>query len=286
MGWNPQRHISTVFTGPFTLFLFVLLVVPFVNVAAYSLYTYSPSKIATATLTFDNYARLWDAFTLRLFVRTMKIGLITTGGCLVLGYPLAYFLARARKEIATLGLFLLITPLMVSTVIRVFGWIVILGRKGLVNQLLVFLGFESGIKLLYTETAVIIGMINIFLPFMTLPIMSSIERISLNLEEAARNLGANWHQVFTRTLLPLSMPGVISGCLLVYTVAISAYVTPALMGGPTNRLIGSEVYDEVLVSFNWPGASAITVVLIGVTALMIFAALRATRVRSRPGEAP
>src|SRR5215813_5522238 len=139
------------------------------------------------------------------------------------------FLARARPRVLALGLFLLIMPLMVSTVIRVFGWIVILGRKGLLNQALLALGLEP-VKLLYSETAVVIGLVNIFVPFMVLPIMASIERISPSLEEAAQNLGASWYGMFRRVILPLSLPGLISGCLLVYSLSISAFVTPALMG--------------------------------------------------------
>ena len=146
-------------------------------------------------LTADNYAKIFDLYHLRLFGRTLRLGLITTVVCAVLGYPLAYWLARARPRLQTLGLFLLIMPLMVSTVIRIFGWIVILGRKGLVNQALVALGLDP-VKLLYTETAVVIGLVNIFMPFMVLPLMAAIERIPKSLEEAARNLGANWWQTF------------------------------------------------------------------------------------------
>jgi putative spermidine/putrescine transport system permease protein len=121
----------------------------------------------------------------------------------VLGYPLSYWLARARPRWQAVGLFLLIMPLMVSAVIRIFGWIVILGRKGLVNQALVALGLEP-VKLLYSETAVVIGLVNIFVPFMVLPIMASIERISPSLEEAAQNLGADWYRMFRRVILPFT----------------------------------------------------------------------------------
>jgi ABC-type spermidine/putrescine transport system permease subunit I len=110
---------------------------------------------------------------------------------------------------------------------------------------------------------------------MVLPLMAAIERIPRNLEEAAQNLGANWAQIFARTILPLSLPGLISGSALVYTVAISAYVTPALMGGPHFRMVGQQVYDDVLVSFNWPGASAISMIWILLTMLLVFVAFYA-----------
>jgi ABC-type spermidine/putrescine transport system permease subunit I len=267
-------------TGPYALFLLFLLLVPFANVAVYSLHPYSPTKVFLPELTLDNYGKIFDLYYLRLFGRTLRLGLITMGVCIVLGYPLAYFLARARPRTQTLGLFLLIMPLMVSAVIRVFGWIVILGRKGLVNQALVALGLDP-IKLLYNETAVVIGLVNIFVPFMVLPIMASIERIPRNLEEAAQNLGANWYRMFARVILPLSLPGLISGCLLVYSLSISAFVTPALMGNTRERLAGQQIYDEVLVSFNWPGASSLALTLVLVTAVLMFGALFVTRRASR-----
>lgn len=262
--------------APYTLFLAVLLLVPLVNVALYSIHPYSPTTVVQPGLTVENYTKIFDLYHLRLFGRTLRLGLITTVVCVILGYPLAYWLARARPRLQTLGLFLLIMPLMVSAVIRVFGWIVILGRKGLVNQTLVALGLDP-VKLLYTETAVVIGLVNIFMPFMVLPLMAAIERIPRSLEEAARNLGANWWQTFRRTILPLSLPGLISGCLLVYAESISAFVTPALLGSARERMVGQQIYDEVLVSFNWPSASGLAVTLVLLTLFMMFCALYATR---------
>src|SRR5438067_2371195 len=151
-----SRPIWAFLTGPYALFLLFLLLVPFANVAMYSLHPYSPTKVFLPELTLDNYRKIFDLYYVRLFGRTLRLGLITTAACVVLGYPLAYFLARARPRVQALRLFLLIMPLMVSAVIRIFGWIVILGRKGLVNQALVALGLEP-VKLLYSETAVVIA---------------------------------------------------------------------------------------------------------------------------------
>jgi ABC-type spermidine/putrescine transport system permease subunit I len=271
----PRRPWWLLFIGPYGLYLAVFLLVPFGNVALLSVYTYSPTEIAVPELSAASYLRMWDSYYLALFARTMRLGLITTVVCALLGYPLAYFLARARPRVMAVGLFLIITPLMVSTVIRVFGWIVILGREGLVNKGLRLLGFE-GVGILYSETAVIIGLVQLFMPFMVLPLMASIERIPVSLEEAAQNLGANWYQMFARTILPLSLPGLISGALLVYSVSISAFVTPALMGGARVRMVGQQIYDDVLASFNWPGASAMALVLVVLTLLLLFLALAAT----------
>jgi putative spermidine/putrescine transport system permease protein len=169
---------------------------------------------------------------------------------------------------------------MVSAVIRVFGWIVILGRKGLVNEAFAALGLEP-VRLLYTDTAVVIGLVNVFLPFMALPLMAAIERIPPNLEEAAQNLGANRYQMFLRTILPLSLPGLISGSLLVYSISISAFVTPALMGNSRERMAAQQIYDEVLVSFNWPSASSLALTLVLLTLALMFSALYATRRAAR-----
>jgi ABC-type spermidine/putrescine transport system permease subunit I len=270
------RPIWAFLTGPYAVFLVFLLLVPIANVAMYSIHPYSPTRVFLPELTLDNYRKIFDLYYLRLFGRTLRLGLITTAVCVAVGHPLAYFLARALPRVQALCLFLLIMPLMVSAVIRVFGWIVILGRKGLVNQALVALGLEP-VKLLYSETAVVIGLVNIFVPFMVLPIMASIERIPPNLEEAAQNLGANWYQMFRRTILPLSLPGLISGCLLVYSLSISAFVTPALMGNARERMVGQQVYDEVLVSFNWPSASSLALTLVLLTVALMFCALFASR---------
>jgi putative spermidine/putrescine transport system permease protein len=274
------RPIWAVLAGPYALFLLFLLLVPFANVAMYSFHPYSATKVFLPELTLDNYRKIFDLYYVRLFGRTLRLGLITMAVCVVLGYPMAYFLARARPRVQALGLFLLIMPLMVSTVIRVFGWIVILGRKGLINQALIALGLEP-VKLLYGESAVVIGLVNIFIPFMVLPIMASIERIPRSLEEAAHNLGANWLQMFRRTILPLTLPGLISGCLLVYSLSISAFVTPALMGNSRERMAGQQIYDEVLVSFNWPGASSLALTLVLLTVVLMFGALFWTRRASR-----
>lgn len=254
--------------GPYGIYLVLFLVIPFANISLLSVYTYSSSQIAVPNLTLANFARLVEPYYLQLFGRTIGFGLVTTAICAVLGLPVAYYLARASRNVMTVGMLLLMTPLMISTVIRVFGWVVILGREGLINQVLTLLGVDGGIDILYTKTAVVIGLVQLYLPFMVLPVMAAIERIPRNLEEAAQNLGASWGQTFLRTVLPLSLPGLLSGCVLVYGLSISAYVTPTLMGGSGGRMVGQQIYDQVLVSYNWPGAAAASLVLIALTVIV------------------
>jgi ABC-type spermidine/putrescine transport system permease subunit I len=281
MGRGQPSPYWVLFVGPYGLYLLVFLVLPFANVALLSVYLHSPTKIAIAEFTTANYAKLWELYYANLFFRTLRLSLAVTVVCVALGYPLAYLLARARPRIMTLGLFLLIMPLMVSTVIRVFGWVVILGNEGLVNQALRRLGAGDGVRLLHTEGAVIIGLAQQSMPFMVLPLMASIERISPSLEEAARNLGASWGQMFTRTILPLSMPGLLSGVLLVFSVSMSAFVTPALMGGRRSRMVGQQIYEEVLTAYNWPGAASLTIVLALLMLGLVGLALWASRRRAR-----
>ena len=269
------------FVGPYGVYLLVFLVLPFANVALLSVYLHSPTKIAIAGVHRRQLRQALELYYATLFLRTLRLSLVVTAVCAVLGYPLAYLLARSTSRIMTLGLFLLIMPLMVSTVIRVFGWVVILGNEGLVNQGLRLLGAGEGVRLLYTEGAVILGLTQQSMPFMVLPIMAAIERISPSLEEAARNLGASWGQMFARVILPLSMPGLVSGSLLVFSVSMSAFITPALMGGRRGRMVGQQIYEEVLTAYDWPGAASLTIVLSVLMLGLVGLALWATRRRAR-----
>jgi ABC-type spermidine/putrescine transport system permease subunit I len=281
MGRGRPAPYWALFVGPYGVYLLLFLVLPFANVALLSVYLYSPTKIAVAEFTAGNYAKLWEVYYATLFLRTLRLSVIVTVVCAVLGYPLAYFLARSTSRVMTVGLFLLIMPLLVSTVIRVFGWLVILGSEGFVNQGLRLLGARESVRLLYTEGAVILGLTQQTMPFMVLPIMAAIERIPPSLEEAARNLGANWGQMFVRTILPLSMPGLVSGSLLVFSVSMSAFVTPALMGGRRTRMVGQQIYEEVLTAYNWPGAASLTIVLSALMLALVGLALWATGRRAR-----
>jgi ABC-type spermidine/putrescine transport system permease subunit I len=268
--WGP------VLVLPNLVYLTLLLLVPFCIVALYSLYQHSATSAPIATLSLDNYAKLADPYFQRLIGRTAGIALKTMLICIVLAYPMAYFLARSSPGIRVFGLFLLLTPLMVSAVVRAFGWLVILGRNGVVNSIVQGLGGER-LDLMYSEFAVLLGLVHLLLPFMVLPLVASIERIPPSVEEAARNLGAGSLLVFWKVVLPLSVPGLISGALLVYVEAASAFVMPALLGGRHVRMIGNEVFDSLLVSFNLPAAAMLTVTLVVFTISVILLGTAAAR---------
>lgn len=222
--------------------------------------------------TIENYRRaLTDVFYVKILSASVRIAAITTVVCILVSYPIAYHLARSTGAVRGVCMFLVLCPLLVSTVIRSFGWVVILGDGGAVNALLDVVGIGRR-RLLYSETAVIVGLTHFLVPFMALPLMVAIERIPRAVEEAARSLGARSLEVFRLVVLPLSFPGLVAGSVLVFTLAVSAVVTPLFLGGRKVQMIGTQIYDNVTVAFNWPFAGALTTMAIGVTVTAILAA--------------
>ena len=267
---RPSVPVWVWLLGPYILLLVGGLLAPLANLTVLSVLRYDPQGIWLLEMTSQNYARLTDEYYLGVLIRTLRIGLITTGFCLLLGTPLAYWLARCSRNLLAAGLFLVVMPMMVSTVIRAFGWMILLGRNGVINGLSMELGFGRWLFIMNTETAVIIALVQLMLPLVVLPTMAAIEKIPLSLEEAATNLGAGPFSLFRRVVLPLASPGLASGALLCFVVSISVVVTPALMGGRGSRMIGNEIYDQVITAMNWPFASAMAVVLIAlVTGLLV-----------------
>ncbi|MGF7162863.1 ABC-type spermidine/putrescine transport system permease subunit I [Rhodoligotrophos appendicifer] len=248
--------------GPYALLLMVFVAAPLANVVLLSVYTYSPVRIWTPDFTLDNYRQIFTPYFGGIAIRTLRIGATATLGCVLLGYPIAYYLARCSRRALAVGMFILIMPLMVSAVVGSFGWIVILGRNGLLNGALAALGIESNVTILYTEAAVVIALVHFLLPLMVLPLMASIEKISVRLEEASINLGASPVSTFFRVIVPLSRTGLTSGLILCFSIAISVVVTAALVGGRAGRMIGNEIYDQVITAYNWPFASSLSIALI------------------------
>lgn len=191
---------------------------------------------------------------------------------LVIGYPVAYFLARSRSRWRHWLTILVVFPLLLNLVVRTFGWIALLANRGLVNEWLAGLGLvEQPIKLLFNFTGLLIGLTHIFLPFMVLILIGVIQNIPPDVEDAARVLGANWGVTFVRITLPLSLPGILSGSILVFVLTISALVTPRLLGGPTYKVMSTLIYDEFLQLLNWPAGSAMALLLTAIVLGLIFA---------------
>jgi putative spermidine/putrescine transport system permease protein len=254
------------------VFFALFLVIPQVFMFAVSFLKYKPMEIYVPEFTLENYLRfLRDPFYWGVLWYTMWLSLVVTFFSLVLGYPLAYFLARTHSKRKGLYLFLLLVPLMVGIIVRTYGWIVIFGREGMINNFLLGLGVvQAPIKILFTETAVVVGIVEVLMPYMVLPIVSSIQRISMNLEEAAASLGANKLHVFLHVLIPQSLPGVLSGCIIVFTLTAGAIVTPALLGGPQMHMMGTLIYQLMISTLNWPFGSATAFVLLIMEFLAVF----------------
>ncbi len=224
-------------------------------------------------LTLTNYLHfLSDPFYIDILWSTLKLGLGVTGITLVLGYPVAYFLVRTRLPGKNWLRLAVITPLLVSVVVRTYGWLILLSDRGLVNQALVGWGLvDHPIKLLFTYNGVLIGLTHVFLPFMILSLVGVIENINPSLEDAAENLGANWIRRFVWITLPLSLPGIVAGSLLVFSLSIAAYVTPEILGGPSLLVLSTMVYQQIMVVLDWGFGAAIAAILLLMTLVVIFA---------------
>ncbi|MBI3965379.1 MAG: ABC transporter permease [Chloroflexi bacterium] len=249
--------------------LFVLVaffVVPLGDMFVLSFYRYSRTLGITDEITLDNYVNfLTDSFYLELLFRTLKLSALTTLTTLVVGYPIAAHFVQARGRSRAYLTLVILSPLMVSVIVRTYGWLVILGPTGVINSLLQYLGVTQGpIRLLFTELAVVLGLTHIFLPFMVLSIASALQNIDPALSLAARNLGAGGTTVFLRILLPLSKPGILAGSLLVFSLSNSAFVTPALLGGQGSQVLSVLAYQQNLVLLNWPFGAAIAVILLAI----------------------
>ena len=267
--WNRPHVLLLSFP---VAFFAVFLVIPQVFLFVVSFFKYQPMEIYVPQLTLENYLRfLKDPFYWGVLWYTMWLSLIVTFTSLVLGYPLAYFLARTQSPKKGLYLFLLLAPLMVGVIVRTYGWMVIFGREGMINNFLVGVGIaQAPIKILFTETAVVVGIVEVLMPYMVLPIVSSIQKIPVSLEEAAASLGANkWH-VFLSVLIPQSLPGVLSGSIIVFTLTAGAVVTPALLGGPQMHMMGTIIYQLMISTLNWPFGSATAFILLIMESLAVF----------------
>jgi putative spermidine/putrescine transport system permease protein len=241
----------------------VFFVLPYANLLLMSFFAPARARPYDPVMTLGNYATaLGDTFQWWILWRTLKLGFLTTLFTLLLGYPLAWNLARARGRLKALLLVLLLSPLLVGVVIRSFGWMVLLADNGLINSLLKASGLApDGVKLMYNELGVLVGTVHIYLPFMVLSISGTLQTIAPDLELAARSLGASALTAFRRVVWPLSLPGVFAGCLLVFVLAVSSYVIPVLLGGFKVITTPLLVVQTAIDVNNWPGAAAQAVVL-------------------------
>jgi putative spermidine/putrescine transport system permease protein len=237
------------------------------------------ASLFTPTLSLASYARLLgSSIYLTVFVNTFEISATVTMLALALGYPLAFVLATAGPRVSRLMLAAIIVPLWTSVLVRTYAWMVLLGRRGLVNEGLQSLGLlDAPLPLLYNRLGVTIGMVHVLLPFMVLPIYSVMKGIDVDLLKAAQNLGANRRQAFLRVYVPLSLSGLATGSLLVFVSALGFFVTPALLGGRRDMMIAMLIDNQISQLLDWGLGSALAVVLFSITAGLLLAVQRFTR---------
>lgn len=218
-----------------------------------------------------HYARFFaDSYYMGVAERTFRLSLIITALTLAIGVPLAYVMARAGGRLRFWLIVLTILPLMTSVVIRTFGWLVILGRGGLLSDLLQLFGLSAtSTSLMHTETAIVIAMVQVLLPFMALTVMGVMARIDPQLEEAARCMGAGFFGVLRTVVLPLSLPGLVSGSLLVFALSISSFITPTLVGGVRLPVLAGSIYQQIAGSFDWHFAAALSTMLLAAALAII-----------------
>jgi spermidine/putrescine transport system permease protein len=250
--------------APVLSLLILLLVVPIAIMVVFTFYTFVTAGVEKPVLTLANWREfLSDPYYHGFLWKTVRVATITALVCAVMGYPAAYSIAMTRFRHKWLLLLLLIVPFWISFTIRTFSWIHILGEQGAINVALIELGLvDQPIRMLYTEGAVIMGMVHFLLPYMVLNIYVSLEGIDRNLISAARTLGCTSWQAFREVSLPLSLPGLLAGLLLCFVLAAGSYVTPQILGSSRDALFGNLVFDTIMDELNWPLGSTLSIVLL------------------------
>lgn len=275
---RPRRRMGMLLSaglliGPATLVVGLGLIIPIAILFRYSLNTFDPRLMMVDALVVDNYVKFFtDPYYINVFVTTLRVACLTTAVCLALGLPLAYVLARTETRWKSVLIMLVVLPLFVGNAVRAAGWMTLFGAKGALNASLMGLGVISApLEIMFTETAVIIGIIAVNLPYMVLSLQSVIEGIERNVEEAAFSLGANPLAMFRRVLLPLAMPGVAAGVILTFILSMNAYATPVLLGGPRFVMMGPLIYGQFRIN-NWPFGAAVAFILMTATLVLTLTA--------------
>jgi putrescine transport system permease protein len=247
-------------------------------------FTWAGDKVLQLRLHFSNFAFVFgDSLYVAAFLNSLQVAGISTLLALLLGYPMAYGIARAPGTWRNILFLMVVLPFFTSFLLRVYAWMGLLGRNGPINGLLLALGLvHEPLQLMQTDFAVYLGMVYSYLPFMVLPLYTAIEKLDLTLLEAAADLGCRPVKAFLTITLPLTKEGIVAGCLLVFIPAVGEYVIPALLGGPDTLMIGRVVWDEFFGNRDWPVASALAIVLLAVLAGFV---LLLQRVQSRGKEA-
>ena len=258
---------------PHLAWLAVFVIAPIVLVLLYSVNVLTTGGSSAFSL--ENYVNFFDVTYMKIFAYSLWIALLSTFFCLILGYPVAYILAKRERERAALGkksstmFMLFVMPMWMNMMLRTYSWLTILESNGLLNTVLGFFPLPK-VNILYTTSAVVLGMVYDFIPFMILPLYSVLAKIDLSLKEAAEDLGANPFKVFMRVTLPLSLPGVVSGITMVFLPSITTFYISNIFGGGRIMLIGNLIEQQFLVANNWNFGSAISIIMM----ILVFASMK------------
>ena len=267
-----RRQVSSVpiLAGPSVLFVTVCLLLPLCMMMRYSLNRFVPGELMAEAVTLSNYAKFFrDSYYQNVLWTTVWVSAVSTAICAVAGFPVAYYLAcTAGKRTKALLMLAVVLPLLMGNAVRTAAWMVVLGQRGVVSSIVSALGIADRLELLYTPTAVIIGLVSVLLPFMIITVQSVLEDADRSVTEAAASLGAPPLVVMRRVVLPLAMPGLLAGTVLCFILSMNAYATPVLIGGPKVHMMAPAVYDQMSKSMNWPFGAALAFILMAVTLVL------------------
>lgn len=275
------RLTPTLLVGPGALLFLALVVLPLALTFILSFHAFDHTAGVENEFTFGHYwAVISDDYYLNIFWRTLRLALLTTVICALIGAPEAYILSRMRDPWRSIFLLVVLGPLLVSVVVRAFGWSMLLGGNGLVNQAIQALGFGP-VKILYTETAIVIALVHVMLPFMVIPVWTALQKLDPTVEAAAWTLGASRFTTLRRVVLPQVTMGVLSGSLIVFGLSASSFAIPGLLGGRRLKMAATLLYDEYMHELNWPLGAAIAIIVLLANLLIMLSYNRVVEARAR-----
>lgn len=267
-----QRSAPFLLTGPALLVFLGLVIIPLGMTVLLSFYDWGQYKGIVPEFTLKNWIEVFtDSYFFEIFMRTFRIAILVTLAAIVIGVPEAYILNRMSPAWRSAFLLAIIGPLLVSVVARTLGWALLLGSTGLVNQGLIALGLiKTPLEFMFTETGVVIALIHVLIPFMILAVWASLQRLDPQIENAALSLGAGRVTIWRRVILPQIVPGILSGSIIVFALAASAFASPAIIGGRRLKVASTLAYDEFLNTLNWPlGAAVATLLLVALVLITV-----------------
>ena len=265
-----MRHFKNL-VKPYIVWSFLLIVIPLALIVLYSLTT-GGNSLLNIQFTLDNFKKIAEPIYVQVFIRSFKLGMITTLTCLLVGYILAYVISRMSDKIKNILILFVTIPMWINTLLRTYAWISILSDNGIINSFLEMIGLDP-ITMMYTDFSVIVGLVCDLLPFMVIPIHTSLAKMDKSLVEAAYDLGANKWQTFWKVTFKLSIPGVVNGLTMVFLLSISTFVIPKLLGGGQYVLIGNLIENQFISIGDWNFGSAISMIL----AIAILIMIRVTK---------